>query len=92
MKKNNKKSVEVRPPAPPKRVKVFVCDKPFWCDIELAWNILGIETATRGMRKEEFSKLAERYRLQIELWTSQTGNIKEVLCKGGDILGTWLDD
>lgn len=88
---NKKPEVEVRAPEVSPRAQVFICDRPFWADVQKALTVLSLETATTGMGKAEFSAFAKRYRLSLELWTSAEGNTKMVLCEGEHILGDWLD-
>ena len=77
--------------SPGPRTKIFICDQEFWADSQLALNVLIIETATAGMTKEEFADFSKRLRLKLELWKTETGNEKVVLCENGVIYGDWLD-
>jgi hypothetical protein len=73
------------------RTKVFICDEEFWSDAQSALNVLIIEMATAGMSKEEFAEFSARFRLKLELWKTETGNEKLVLCENGVVFGDWLD-
>lgn len=90
-----RKMVSEKTPVAPERVEVFICDQPFWADsAHMAVAMLPIETATRGMKKEEFSEFAARFKLRIEVWMSgdpNDGN-RQLLCEHGKVLGSWCPE
>lgn len=73
------------------RVEIRICDKPFFAVPDNALALLiTLETATRGMKREDFAAFIKRIPIQIELWKTFDGNEKVVLCSGGHVLGDWI--
>ena len=89
MTEENKTEEQALDPVP--RTKVLIAGRPFWGDAPAAQMLMVIESATRGMDREQFEDWMRRYKLRMELWEDAESNRKVVLCDGEKILGDWVD-